>query len=108
MGWHIRGNFFDITGHASFSRFAGQWTTFARTARSLNCTHVLKRFCWKCGCRASQWASHFEVTNVNKDKGPGDAYTYDLEWSPDAIKPPINQKVKGVPPVYIECAPPSH
>jgi hypothetical protein len=53
--------------------------------------------------RASQWANHFEVTNLNKDKGPGDAYTYDLEWSPDAIKPPINQKVKGVPPAYIEC-----
>ncbi|EIE23217.1 Rieske-domain-containing protein [Coccomyxa subellipsoidea C-169] len=51
---------------------------------------------------ASQWANHFEVTNLNKDKGPGDAYTYDLEWSPDAIKPPINQKVKGVPPAYIE------
>lgn len=42
------------------------------------------------------------MTNLNKDKGPGDAYTYDLEWSPDAIKPPINQKVKGVPPAYIE------
>ncbi|CAL8465289.1 g4824 [Coccomyxa elongata] len=52
--------------------------------------------------RASQWANHFEVTNLNKDKGPGDAYTYDLEWSPDAIKPPIHQKVKGVPPAYIE------
>lgn len=56
-------------------------------------------------CRASQWANHFEVTNLNKDKGPGDAYTYDLEWSPDAIKPPIHQKVKGVPPAYIECVP---
>ena len=56
-------------------------------------------------CRASQWANHFEVTNLNKEKGPQDAYTYDLEWSPDAIKPPIHQKVKGVPPAYIECAP---
>lgn len=54
--------------------------------------------------RASPWATHFEVTNVNKDLGPGEAYTYDLEWSPDAIKPPIQQRVRGVPPAYIECA----
>jgi hypothetical protein len=54
--------------------------------------------------RASQWASHFEIGNVNKDLAPGEAYTYDLEWSPDAIKPPIRQRVRGVPPAYIECA----
>ena len=41
---------------------------------------------------------------MNKNMGPGEAYTYDLEWSPDAIKPPIQQRVRGVPPAYIECA----
>lgn len=60
-------------------------------------------------CRASQWANHFEVTNINKDLGELEGYTYDLEWSPDAIKPPIKQKVRGVPPAYIECvAAPDH
>ena len=58
-------------------------------------------------CRASQWASHFEITNVNRDLAPGEAYTYDLEWSPDAVKPPIRQRVRGVPPAYIECAHPA-
>ena len=52
--------------------------------------------------RASQWASHFNITNINKDLKEGEAYTYELEWSPDAIKPPIQQKVRGVPPAYIE------
>jgi hypothetical protein len=56
-------------------------------------------------CRASQWANHFEVTNINTDLGNAEGYTYDLEWSPDAIKPPIKQKVRGVPPAYIECVP---
>ena len=55
-----------------------------------------------CICRASQWASHFNITNINKDLKEGEAYTYDLEWSPDAVKPPIQQKVRGVPPAYIE------
>ena len=55
--------------------------------------------------RASQWASHFEITDVNKDLKAGEAYTYDLEWSPDAVKPPIKQNVRAVPPAYIECAP---
>ena len=55
--------------------------------------------------RASQWASHFEITDVNKDLKAGEAYTYDLEWSPDAVKPPIKQKVRAVPPAYIEYAP---
>ena len=47
------------------------------------------------------------MTNVNADLAPGEAYSYDLEWSPDAIKPPIRQRVRGVPPAYIECASPS-
>jgi hypothetical protein len=42
------------------------------------------------------------VTNVNKDLKGADGYTYDLEWSPDAINPPIKQKVTLVPPSYIE------
>ena len=53
--------------------------------------------------RTSPWAAHFVVSNVNKDQDGPDGYTYDLEWSPDAINPPINQNVRGVPPTYIEC-----
>ena len=53
-------------------------------------------------CRASQWATHFEITDVNKNLKAGEAYTYDLEWSPDAVKPPIKQNVRAVPPAYIE------
>lgn len=55
--------------------------------------------------RTSPWAAHFAVTNVNGALEGRDGYTYDLEWSPDAINPPIRQRVRGVPPTYIECAP---
>ncbi len=54
--------------------------------------------------RTSPWAAHFVVSNVTKELAGADGYTYDLEWSPDAINPPINQRVRGVPPTYIECA----
>ena len=54
--------------------------------------------------RTSPWAAHFAVTNVNGALEGADGYTYDLEWSPDAINPPIRQRVRGVPPTYIECA----
>jgi len=54
--------------------------------------------------RTSPWAAHFVVSNVNKELAGADGYTYDLEWSPDAINPPINQRVRGVPPTYIEYA----
>jgi len=57
---------------------------------------------WCVCCRASQWASHFEITDINKNLKDGEAYTYDLEWSPDSVKPPIKQNVRGVPPAYIE------
>ncbi|KAK9835403.1 hypothetical protein WJX81_007403 [Elliptochloris bilobata] len=52
--------------------------------------------------RTSPWAAHFAVTNVKGDLGSADGYMYDLEWSPDAINPPIRQRVRGVPPTYIE------
>eukprot|EP00884_Botryococcus_braunii_P002002 jgi/Botrbrau1/11802/Bobra.0224s0008.2 len=54
------------------------------------------------GSRASKWAAHFQVSNVNKGWDGEDGYTYDLEWSPDGINPPIKQKVTMMPPTYIE------
>ncbi|KAK9814221.1 hypothetical protein WJX72_002503 [[Myrmecia] bisecta] len=52
--------------------------------------------------RTQPWASHFKVTNVNKELVRKDGYTFDLEWSPDGINPPIAQNVKCIPPSYIE------
>lgn len=53
-------------------------------------------------CRKSPWSSHFVISNVNKRLAGKDGYTYDLEWSPDFINPPIKQEVTMVPPTYIE------
>ena len=53
-------------------------------------------------CRLQPWASHFKISNVNKDLKHKDRYTFDLEWSPDGINPPLTQNVIGVPPALVE------
>lgn len=53
--------------------------------------------------RSSPWAAHFMVNSVNKDLPEGaDGYSYRLQWSPDAINPPIDQVVTYSPPCYLE------
>ena len=47
----------------------------------------------------SPWANHFRITG---DRVSPEGFTYDLEWSPDAINPPIRQTVTFHPPSLIE------
>ena len=107
MGWLTRGEHFDldlataschtteeICKERSHGEVASSKGQEHRRAEVLN-SYILHS-------RASQWATHFEITDVNKHLKAGEAYTYDLEWSPDAVKPPIKQNVRAVPPAYIE------
>jgi phenylpropionate dioxygenase-like ring-hydroxylating dioxygenase large terminal subunit len=82
--------------------------------------------------RASPWAAHFTVSDVKVavDGGPsssspsspsppaaaradtgaaarGDGLNFTLEWSPDARSPPVAQRVRFVPPCYVEYVTPA-
>ncbi|KAK9792055.1 hypothetical protein WJX73_008202 [Symbiochloris irregularis] len=53
------------------------------------------------GNRESKWATHFKIWDVNKRQTWPDGYTYELEWSPDGINPPIQQAVTCIAPSFI-------
>ncbi|KIY98519.1 pheophorbide a oxygenase [Monoraphidium neglectum] len=53
--------------------------------------------------RASPYATHFVVSHLNEDIEPGhEGFSYRLEWSPSAVKPPTTQVVTFTAPSYLE------